>query len=65
MDTLNRVEIKKAVFVAISVIVFWGLILIIPMDYFCHGFYCEDAGYENINQEDYLGCIDLGEGTFE
>ena len=58
-------DIKKLFFAVISSIIIIGLILLLPMDYFCHGFYCESVGYDNIDQGDYLEHVDLSEGAFE
>ena len=38
----------------------WLLILLMgPLDYFTHGFYCDVVGIENIDTEDILGSIEL------
>lgn len=46
----------------------WLLILLMgPLDYFTHGFYCDVVGIENIDTEDILGSIELSsvyEGKF-
>lgn len=56
---------NKIIFIVISLFLIIGLGFIISADFFCHGFYCDLVKIQDINEEDYLGCIDLGEGAFE
>ena len=52
------------IFIFISLFII-GLDFSILTDFFCHGFYGDLVIFQDINEEDYLGYIDLGKGTYE
>ena len=53
----------KIAFVLISIIMLVFLLLLFPLDFFAHGFYCDVIQLNEINEEDYLGYIDLSQGS--
>ena len=55
---------KKIAFALASVIILAFLILLIPLDFFTHGFYCDVVQLNEINEEDYLGYFDLSQDSF-
>ena len=55
---------KKIVFALASVVMLVFLILLIPLDFFTHGFYCDVVQINEINEEDYLGYFDLSQDSF-
>ena len=61
----RKVSRKKKGFIIASIILFVLLLLIGPVDFFDHGFYCDVVEYNNINEEDHVGYADVSQDTYE
>lgn len=65
MDKRKQILNRNMIWGGIVTAAVWLLILLMgPLDYFTHGFYCDVVGIENIDTEDILGSIELG-STYE
>lgn len=62
---MQHINIKKKGFIIASMILFVLLILIGPMDFFSHGFYCDVVEYSNINEEDFISYVDISKDAYE
>ena len=55
---------KKTLFLLLSVVMALALVLLIPLDFFYHGFYCEPIAYGNISEEDLLSTVDVSQEAY-
>lgn len=54
----------KIIFIIGTILLIIFLVLLVPMDFFTHGFYCNSVNYEDISEEDKIGSINLADGSY-
>lgn len=62
---ISKLEKKKVIFIVLLTILVSFLTLVIPMDFFSHGYFCDVVEYDQISEEDRIGQIDLSKGEYE
>lgn len=65
-ETSMESSAAKKTAIILSLILIGILIFLIgPLDYFSHGFFSEVVNYEDIDQDDFLGCVDLSQQDYQ
>ena len=63
-QAFRKLGTKKTLFLLLSVVMALALVLLIPLDFFYHGFYCEPIAYGNISEEDLLSTVDVSQEAY-
>lgn len=50
---------RKRTYLVVSIVLFIFLLALVPLDVFTHGYYCDLVSYEQIDQKDIVGYVDL------